>query len=256
MRLNQTFSLKNKILAQIAFCPLPFAFCLLLGCAKQDPILPGTRESVFDNNEVVVLNEALPSSFDQGPLALSPCPYRQDNNNVVWDGDKKIFSGFATDNFVAGVRTPACNGDFVYAGLSTGELVKVNAKTRYVAWVADIYRESNMTGGAGMTDIVASAQIADKAVYAGGLGDAFCKIKDSNGKKIWCLNIGVQYNFILTDNAAFVVATDGNLYGIDTASGAAYWRSAVKKQIAPILKDDVIVVGREKFDPRTGTKIK
>ena len=235
-----------------------FAFavsCLVLvtACSKHDPILPGDRSAIFDTARANVLNtqiENLPDNISVSDVVA--CPYRQDSSNIIWDGERKIFSGFSTPNSVQSNQRPVCDEKYVYAGLTTGELVKINPKTRVIAWIADVYRPSNLTGGASIVDIVAPIVVRDGAVYAGGLGDAFCKINATSGNKKWCVNIGVGVPFIVTDNASFVVSTDGNLYAIRNSDGAAYWRVAVKKQVAPTYSNGIITVGREQFDAHNG----
>ncbi len=221
-------------------------------CSKHDPILPGTRSAVFSSNRVNVLNSEITNLSAPIATVVTDCPYRQDSDNIIWDGDRKIFSGFSTPNSVQSNQKPVCAGKFVYAGLTTGELIKVNPKTRAIAWIADVYRPSNLTGGASVVDITAPIVVSTDAVYVGGLGDAFCKINASTGAKKWCADVGVGLPFIVTDSASFVVSTDGNLYAFRNSDGAAYWTAPVKKQSAPKYADGVIQVGREKFDAQTG----
>lgn len=235
---------------------LGLGLILLTGCDKHDPILPGTRTAIFASSNVNVLNIAVPDLPAQLPEQnIAACPYRQDSSNVIWDGNQKIFSGFSTDNFVRSNQQPVCSGKFIYAGLTTGELVKIDSKTKKIVWIADIYRPSNMTGGASVVDIIAPIEIRKSAVYVGGLGDAFCRVNATSGDKKWCVNIGVAYPFILTDNAAFVVATDNNLYAIRLSDGAIYWRTEISKQVTPTYADKIITVGREKIDATTGNVI-
>jgi len=230
---------------------------MILGaCSKHDPILPGDRSAIFNTQRVNVLNteiENLPENIN-APTA-TPCPYRQDSSNIIWDGERKIFSGFSTPNSVQSNQQPVCSGKYLYAGLTTGELVKINPKTRVIAWIADIYRPSNLTGGASVVDITAPIVVRDAYVYAGGMGDAYCKINASSGVKKWCADIGVGLPFIVTDDVSFVVSTDGNLYAIRNSDGAAYWRVAVKKQTTPQYANGIITVGREKFDAKNGKNI-
>lgn len=232
-------------------------FCLVMvaACSKHDPILPGTRSAVFTSNRVNVLNSEITNLSEPVATTAKDCPYRQDSDNIVWDGERKIFSGFSTPNSVQSNQKPVCDGKFVYAGLTTGELIKVNPKTRAIAWIADIYRPSNLTGGASVVDITAPIVVLSDAVYVGGLGDAFCKINASTGAKKWCADVGVGTPFIVTDSASFVVSTDGNLYAFRNSDGAAYWAVPVKKQSAPEYSNGVIKVGREKFDAKTGKSL-
>lgn len=225
-------------------------------CSKHDPILPGTRSAIFATNAPVVLNQSitdLPATTVAGD-ADANCPYTQDASNIIKNGDRKIFSGFPTPNSVHSNMRPVCSGKYVYAGLTTGEVIKVDAKTRNIAWIADVFRPSNMTGGASVVDIVAPIMLHNGTVYAGGLGDAFCAINATSGVKKWCTYIGTAHPFVITDAAAFVVGTDDNLYAVRMRDGAIYWRTALDAQSAPTYADGTITVGRQKFDAATGQK--
>lgn len=225
-------------------------------CSKHDPILPGTRSAIFATNTPVVLNQSitdLPATTVAGD-ADANCPYTQDASNVIKNGDRKIFSGFPTPNSVHSNMCPVCSGKYVYAGLTTGEVVKVDTKTRNIVWIADVFRPSNMTGGASVVDIVAPIMLHNGTVYAGGLGDAFCAINATSGVKKWCTYIGTAHPFVITNAAAFVVGTDNNLYAVRMRDGAIYWRAAVNAQSAPIYGDGTVTVGRQKFDAATGQK--
>lgn len=226
-------------------------------CDSHDPILPGVRSDIFNANTLNILDTPVPNVSENAVQTSNiDCPYTQKYDNTIWDGERKIFSGFATNNSVAGTKTPICKGNFVYAGLSTGELVKINGKNRQIAWIADVYRPSNMTGGASVVDIVATPQIYKNYVYVGGLGDAFCKISDATGRVAWCIDIGVEKNFVITDAAIYVVDTDKNLNAIRGRDGAIYWRTAVKKSRIPKYEDKIVTVGGEKFNAETGEIIK
>ena len=230
---------------------------VLTSCSKPDPVLPGERTAIFSGAEIIILNQeiaGLPENITA--VEQQDCPYTQDSSNVVWGGDKKIFSGFPTSNSVYSYQKPVCHGGFVYAGLTTGELVKIQPRTRNIEWIADIYRSSNLTGGAGVLDIVAPVVPDGGHVYVGGLGNAFCKIQSSNGNKKWCTDISVGVSFIIVGPAAFVVDTANHLYAINTNDGSVYWRGEVKRQRAPVYKDGVVAVGRHKFVAATGAVAK
>lgn len=230
---------------------------LLSACSEHDPILPGTRTAIFEGETIKVLNQTisdLPDNLTKSEL--EDCPYTQDSSNVVWKGDRKIFSGFPTSNSVKSNQTPVCSGKYVYAGLTTGELVKVNPANKNIVWIADIYRASNMTGGASILDIIAPIVVQGSSVYVGGLGDAYCRINASSGAKKWCLPIGVAVPFITTEKVSFVVATDNYLYAIRNSDGAVYWRTEIKKQSEPTYQDKTITVGKQKINAETGEELK
>lgn len=239
-------------IATILMCMVAVA-----ACDKRDPILPGTRTAIFDTGDVTVMNTDVPNLPDTArAFDITPCPYRQDTSNIIWDGDKRIFSGFPTGNSVKDAAQPVCGGGFVYAGLTTGELVKINPRTRRAVWIADIYRNSNITGGASMLDIVAPIILDGNAVYVAGTGDALCRINAESGTKKWCVNIGSALPMVMAGDAIFVGATDGYLYAVRTTDGAVFWRSGVKNMSAPTYAGGMITVGRAVFNATNGERIK
>ena len=219
--------------------------CLMFmcGCAEHDPILPGERTPIFNSSNIKILNTSvknLPETATE--LSIENCPYTQDSSNVIRNGDRKIFSGFPTNNAVASKQTPVCKDGYVYAGLTTGEVVKIAPKSRKIMWIVDVFRASNMTGGASIVDIVAPLIIKDGAVFAGGLGDAFCRINSTSGEKKWCIEIGTAVPFIIIDQTAFVVGTDNYLYAVRTSDGAVYWRTEINTQTAPAYENKIIKI--------------
>ncbi len=229
----------------------------LVGCSKHDPILPGVRTSIFDTATIKTTDEKIAKMPDTAfEMPTNDCPYTMDTQNTIWNGERKIFAGFPTPNSVKNDARPICVGEYLYAGLTTGELVKINPKTRNIVWIADIYRASNMTGGASVLDIVAPIVVRGTNVYAGGIGDAFCKINANTGAKRWCVEIGTAEPFIVTDNVIFVVGTNNKLYALRDTDGAAHWSTEIKKQSAPKYENGVITLGKEKIDGLTGEKLK
>ena len=226
------------------FVTIASCLVLLAACAEHDPILPGVRTPVFGGDEFKMLDTNVPNLGDEIVTpAPQDCPYTQDSENISWDGERKIFSGFPIKNSVASAQTPVCDNGYVYAGLTTGELVKINPKNRKIMWIADIFRTSNMTGGASILDIIAPIVVRKNDVYVGGLGDAFCRISATSGDIKWCDWIGTAMPFIISDNVAFVMGTDDYLYAIRTSDGAVYWRTEIGMQSEPKYKNRVLTVG-------------
>lgn len=228
---------------------------LLVACDKHDPILPGARTAIFDLSDVTILNSDTPGLSDTAyQMPTIDCPYTIDSENTVWHGTRKVFSGFPTNNSVSGKKTPVCSGKYLYAGLTTGELVKINPKNRQIIWIADIYRASNLTGGASVLDIVAPVIVRDNFVYAGGLGDAFCKINATSGLSSWCTNISVAAPFTIVDDVAFVVGGDKKLYAVRLTDGAVYWATDINQISSVAYSNGVVTVGKQKIDAKTGEK--
>jgi outer membrane protein assembly factor BamB len=233
------------------------ALAILGACSKTDPILPGTREAIFPGNALIAKNKTIPDlAPNASPRETQDCPYTQDSSNIVWDGTKKIFSGYPTSNSVKSNQKPVCSGSYVYIGLTTGELVKIKTSTRNIEWIADIYRQSNLTGGATVLDILVPMIIDDNSVYAGGLGDAFCKLRTSDGKKLWCLDIGVAVPFLIVDKVAFIVGTSNTAYAVNAVNGDIYWVTKVRSQSAPKYAGKILTVGNQKINAVNGELIK
>ena len=236
-----------------------FVCCVLalVACDKHDPILPGVRTAIFKTSNINVKNKNI-TDIPESVITNKneDCPYTQDATNTLWHGERKIFNGFATSNSVQSNQKPVCDGKYVYAGLTTGEVIKIQPQSRKIMWITDVYRASNMTGGASMVDIVAPIIVHKNAVFVGGLGDAFCKLNATSGEKEWCVDIGVAEPFVITENYAFVADTDNYLYAIATNNGDIFWRTEIEQQIAPKYEKGTIFVGKMKINAENGKKIK
>jgi len=236
-------------------------FCgvaMFAACDKHDPILPGVRTAIFEPSEKQnIINMNVPDLPDTAPTRnVTECKYTIDSTNTIRDGDKKIFVGFPAPNSVDIETHTLCDGGYVYAGLNTGNVVKVAPNKRTVVWMTDVYSESNMMGGAATVDIVAPLIVDGAYIYAGGMGDAFCKINKDTGTKKWCAPIGTRQPFIVLNTVAYVVGLDDALYAVRTSDGAIYWRSGIKKQFMPTYDNKIIMVKKQKFDAITGTELK
>ena len=229
---------------------------MISACSKHDPILPGIRHEIFGGNDIKIENIDIPelSGNEKNISGDEVCDYRQDETDTIWSGDKKIYSGFKSNSIVKSNQSPICAGGFVYTGLTSGAVVKLNQRGGII-WMTDVFKERNLTGAAPVVDIVAHVGVDGKFVYAGGLGDAFCKLNANNGDKIWCVNISVPVDFIMVDNFAFVVGADNNLYAINTENGKIYWKSEIKKQIKPTYNGKYIKVKRQKINYTNGSLI-
>ncbi len=237
----------RKIIAGLILCGM------LCACETHDPILPGVRTAIFNTNKINVLGKTIDDlPMDARVVDNAACKYSQDSSNTVWDGDRKIFSGFPTSNSVKSNQRPVCSGKYVYAGLTTGEVIKINPGNRKIVWIADVFRASNMTGGAPMVDIVAPIVPIDNYIYVVGLGDAFCKLSASTGDKKWCLEIGSALPFVTAGNYAFVVSTNNALYAINLGNGDVMWECKDIEQHAPEYKNKTIIVGDQIIDAQSG----
>lgn len=237
----------------LLFCGLT----VLSACDKHDPILPGVRTAIFDTGAGQnVLNTNVPDLPDAAPVRVaSECNYSIDSTNTIRDGERKIFVGFPAPNSMDIETKPVCDSGYVYAGLNTGSVVKVSPASRRVMWMADVFRESNMTGGAATVDIVAPLIIDGANLYVGGMGDAFCKVNTSNGAKKWCTPVGTRYPFVVLKNVAYVVGLDNTLYAIRLSDGAIYWHTKLDDVGVPTYDNKTVTVAKQKFDAYDGKEL-
>lgn len=243
-----------------------FLLVLFLGaCSKPDPILPGIRTPVFGTSEPALLGEipadVVASSFDRIKTPEQQTKYEQNLNNEVFelsvDGEKrKIFAGFPTETKIDVPRIPVLYKNFIYIGLTTGEVIKLNPKTKNIEWIADIYKDMDMLSVGSVLDVVAPLIIDEDRLFAGGMGRAFCYINISNGDKKWCNDISVATPFLIAGDIAFVVGTDSRLYAMDTKTGGLYWITDVKKSVQPRMEIEdgkyFVIVGRQWFNATSG----
>jgi len=251
---------------------LLFAFCSLLianSCSKHDPILPGDRTPVFPSDEQITSKGNIPESvlsdsFAKIAVAAPQTQFTQNLNNEIFDvsdsaNPRKIFAGFPSDSKINVSHAPLFFENYVFAGLTTGEVVKVNPKNREVAWVADVYKSVDMLGGNTVLDIVAPIIIDNERLFAGGMGGEFCSLKITTGDKKWCREIAVAVPFQIAGDLAFVVGTDDTLSALDANRGEIYWKAKIQKQSTPKLMSSdgkyFVIVGKEKFDAQTGKNL-
>jgi outer membrane protein assembly factor BamB len=215
--------------------------------------------------ESLALAEARASRPDEGAAAsASRRIFEQNLNNEVFEisasgAKRKIFSGFPSAGKIDVPRAPVFYKGFVYAGLTTGELVKINPGTREIVWIADIFKETDMLGGGPILDIAAPVVVDKGRIFAGGLGGSFCEVDPAGGNKKWCADIAVAAPFFVSGDLAFVVSAEGALHALDLRGGAAYWVAKAPLAAPPELKAEdggyFVVVGGERFDAATGGKI-
>jgi outer membrane protein assembly factor BamB len=170
--------------------------------------------------------------LDKKPADIGPdvvpeeCGFVIDGNNQIWSGSRRVFAGLATESEIKVEKRVVCHGGFVYAGLSTGELVKARASDGELMWTADIFTGHAPAGGSPFLDIIAAPVYSGGFVYAGGLGGAFCKIRDKDGSKAWCLPVGVQEIVKQTKNFSFILTTGNELLAV-SADGKVYTKEKV-----------------------------
>lgn len=227
---------------------------LLCACSSHDPILSGKRNAVFDNeNTMMMVKNAVPDvSAGEYIGHTTDCPYIQNSNNTINNGDKIIYTGFAMKHFIDNKQQPICYGKYIFAGFTTGEVIKIDSTNYDVVWTADVFANNNFTGTSPIVDIVAPMVIKKDYIYAAGMGNAMCKINIHSGIKKWCINVSSITPFSIIGDTIFIVDINNMLYAIRDNDGAVFYTKNVKQQEKPIFDNGQIKIGQQILDAKTG----
>jgi outer membrane protein assembly factor BamB len=207
---------------------------LLAACDKTDPILQGNRELIFADTTPIAANISVSTLigkvpefeiaddaktlFENAPAAKQSVYSLNEDNILTRNSDKRvIFSGFSTGTKTGKPIAPIINGDYIFIGLSTGEIVKLS-KSGDIEWTRDINRSSLLTGGSPLTD-VSQMQIIGDYVYASTFGGTTSKLSTDSGEIIWTADTATYQLFLFSGRALFLIDMKNNLSVINTTNG-------------------------------------
>ncbi|MDR0319549.1 MAG: PQQ-like beta-propeller repeat protein [Rickettsiales bacterium] len=214
-------------------------FALALGaCDKKDPILPGDRIPVFEagaklkESKVGVLDLLPPTGSKAADSpARGELDYIMSDENVLTrkaDG-KIIFRGFPTATKAGPAAAPITSGGYIYAGLSTGEVIKINKATGEILWTIDLGSRSLITGGSQIADISAM-RLDGGNLFVSSIGGIFAKIDAAAGRAIWTAPIGTGHGIFISGRALAIIDLDGDLAVLDARDGALSARHKLKRK--------------------------
>lgn len=223
---------------------LTFLVLLLYACDKKDPILPGVRSPVFDGGAQVVLSNKsvkdLVGDFKDQPAIKSELYEMSDENILTRKSDGKvIFKGFPTATKTGAPARPIASNGFVYAGLSTGEVLKVSASDSTIKWMIDLGGRSLITGGSPVSDI-SVLMLNGGNLYASSLAGVFAKISADNGKVIWSRPFQATGEIFVSGSLVAFVDLSGDLIALDAKDGALVLRRAANgKDVGQMIKAEL-----------------
>ncbi|MDR0449464.1 MAG: PQQ-like beta-propeller repeat protein [Rickettsiales bacterium] len=216
---------------------------MLGACDKKDPILPGERIPVFHDSGKLKEKDARVGELIGkvvSPAATNSCtmdPGLRRGDGCVGGGDDKlyimsddnvltrksdgkiIFRGFPTAAKAGAAALPIVSGKFIFIGLSTGEVLKINKDTGEILWSADLGGRSLLTGGSLVSDI-SVLRLSGGALYAASLGGVLARIDAANGDVVWTANIGTIHPIFISGRALAVIDSD-KLIVLDSKDGVS-----------------------------------
>jgi len=205
---------------------LPALFVAMAGCDKKDPILPGVRVPVFHNNLEMKESKATAAELmgkEKGNRTKGEAEqlYEMSENNILTrksDG-RVILRGFPTATKAGPAAEPIVSGNFIYAGLSTGEVLKIRRANGEIIWTVDLGGRSLLTGGSLLSDI-SVMKLDGNFLYVSGVGGTFGKLRSTTGEAVWVSGVGTMNEIFISGNLIAFVDLDGRLVMLDARDGS------------------------------------
>ncbi|MDR2685430.1 MAG: PQQ-like beta-propeller repeat protein [Rickettsiales bacterium] len=203
---------------------------VVMGCDKKDPILPGVRIPIFDSGikvseskasvkELIGKSDVPAAGVVRASTLIASLIHMSEDNIITRDFDKHIiFSGFPTATKTGPAIQPVIAGDYLYAGLSTGEILKIHTASGHVVWSIDLSSRTILTGGSPVAD-VSALRVLGNFVYASTYGGIIAKISAEDGRVIWAAPFGTKRPIFVLGNLVAVVALDGRVVALDGRTG-------------------------------------
>jgi len=197
--------------AEIAGCVAQFEDKLLL--ASHDSFLyclnlKGEELWKFQTNDRVNCSPAIAASF----TFLAGC---DEHLRVIDLQTGKEFRDMPLESIL--VASPAVDGDLLYVGTHSGEIVCVDWRKGEFVWRYSGLRPSPFHASPVVTDDLVIVGGHDKIVHA-------VDRKTGEGKWTLTTRARVECSAAVVDRRLFVGSGDGNLYGVDLDTGKEIWK--------------------------------
>lgn len=145
-----------------------------------------------------------------------------------------------------GESPPVVADGLVVAGFANGKLAAYRLQDGQQLWEVTLSVPSGRTELERMTDVDAALTVAEGAVFAGGYQGRLAAITLGEGRLAWTRDISSYTGTALFGRTLFVTDADGNVWGLDAATGRTFWKQeALRGRFlsAPVIQGNSIVVG-------------
>ena len=118
--------------------------------------------------------------------------------------------------------SPAVDGDVVAVPFPNGDVVALRVSDGTPLWQERLARSRTTTSFAAMSDAARPA-ISNGVVFAVSHGGRFYATRQTDGERVWSLEIGSTQAPWVAGNNVFVVDTQGQLMAVDRETGQLVW---------------------------------
>jgi outer membrane protein assembly factor BamB len=225
--------------AEIAGCVAQFGDNLLL--ASHDSFLycltnEGKEVWKFQTNDRINCSPGIADSY----TFLAGC---DEHLRVIDLKTGKEFRDMPLESFL--VASPAVDGDLLYVGTHTGQIVCVDWRKGEFVWRYEGPRKMPFHASAAVTDDLVIVGGHDKHVHA---------VDRATGMMKWTFSsrARIESSGAVVDRRFFVGSGDGNLYGISLDSGKEIWRHNGGRGISAgvAIGEGFLVVGEDQQNGR------
>ncbi|MBO1923596.1 outer membrane protein assembly factor BamB [Thiomicrorhabdus sp. 6S3-12] len=119
--------------------------------------------------------------------------------------------------------------ELVFVAWETGMIQALSASSGELIWETRIAIPSGRTDLERMVDIQANLQYKDGVLYALGFHGKLAAINPENGNFIFVTELSGYRDFVVDENALYVVDDEDVLYAFDAKSGAPLWKQESMK---------------------------
>lgn len=134
---------------------------------------------------------------------------------------------------VLGSPAPAYAEGVVVAGFGSGDLVALRADSGTVAWADSLASALGRDSLVDLSAIRGMPVIADRRVYAVGLGGLMVAIDLRSGRRLWERDIASGDTPWLAGNTIYLISTDQDLAALSTENGRIRWVSSLPRYESP-----------------------
>jgi outer membrane protein assembly factor BamB len=130
---------------------------------------------------------------------------------------------------ILSASSPAVKGDTVIAPFASGEIVALLAPNGRRLWVDALTRAGRLTSLSAINDIAGRPVVVDGVVYAASHSGILAAIDQRSGQRIWARGMASTQTPWVSGDGLFVVTIDGELAGIERATGQPFWVTQLRR---------------------------
>jgi outer membrane protein assembly factor BamB len=125
--------------------------------------------------------------------------------------------------------SPAVSGALVVTGFGTGEVLAFDAARGTPRWNRSVQRSGGATTVPILTEGAGRAVVERGVVVVGGISGRTLALRERDGEVLWEREIATVGAPAVSGDGVFVVSTEGRVTGLERATGAPRWSTALPR---------------------------